>query len=65
MHHGNTDTAGNSVVPLLNTKFKCNENDFPAKKGEKYNGLMGHYHIIASYHLGIGVVAVRHFPCGC
>lgn len=48
VHHGNTDTDANSVVPILNTTYRCNEEDFPKRKGEQHNGLMGHYHIVAS-----------------
>lgn len=60
MHHdGNTDSEANCIVPLINTTFCCKDDDFPTNKGEKYNGLMGHYHLLASYKLGIGTVAVR------
>jgi len=64
MHHGNTDTAANFPMPLLQTDFRV-KTGFTKKKGERYNGIAAHYNFQADYRMGVGRIAVRRIPCCC
>lgn len=65
MHHGNTHTQAISAIPLQNTRFKVTSRSFPKKKNEKHNGIMAHYHFLADWRMGTGVIAARRIPCSC
>lgn len=62
MHHGNTDVAANSHVPLMNTN--CKATGF-TKQNDPYYGISSHYHFYACPQLGLGTIAVRRIPCAC